>query len=55
MLTAQETQQVLIDLLNDAEPTITGEEADALRVKFQKEIDDAEANGTGLDLLFLDM
>jgi hypothetical protein len=54
MLTAYEVQQVLIDFLNGAEPSIGGKEADDLREEFTKEIAVAKAKGMILDTVDLE-
>jgi hypothetical protein len=52
MLTAEQIEIIAVDLANGSEPRITGPEADALRVKLEKEFAFAREQGWEIDIPF---
>ena len=51
-MTTDERKMICLDMLNGRPPRVKGKEADEYRVKFQKEMDEAEKKGHVIELPF---
>lgn len=50
MLTSEQIEMILMDLLQDKPPRVKGKEADEMREELKKEIAFAEANGLVVEI-----
>lgn len=52
MLNSTQIQKITLDMMLGRPPSVKGAEADAFRVKLQKDLDFAKANGYQIELPF---